>query len=154
MNDRTEIKNRLPDLLFVVLKKRDQLAYAVSVAMSNQTGVTQCNSLTSQRVLHSRVIDVSDDTLLACYKSVQDHVQFRRNWLHSEPHSNAWFESLTEDLVQPLEVIFGFLRTLRTNRTLDVPLRRLNHRQLEEDILRLNALVKKRILAGFCHMNR
>ncbi len=135
--DRPELCSRIPPLRFVVLERRDQVAQAVSLATSNVTGITQCNSEEKQRALHERSISLDDESMLACYRAVGDYRQFWRNWLHSEPHLTVTYESLIESPHETIASILDFLRTPYKGISLDVPLRKLEHPATELHIRRL-----------------
>lgn len=140
--DRPLLKARMPPVRYVLLERRDQVAQAVSLATSNQTGVTQCNSNDKLANLHSQAVSLADDAMLACYKAVGDYHDFWRNWLHSEPHLTVTYESLVEDTKDTIAAIFDFLRTPYKRISIDVPLRKLCHPETEGNCQRLKQLLE------------
>lgn len=143
--DRPLLKPNLKDVRFVLLERRDLHAQAVSLAMADRTGVTQCNSAESQAKYHARQLPLDDAKLLSCFKAVSDYKDFWRNWLHSEPHLVVTYESLIEEPRSTVAQILDFLQTSHMQISLDVPLRKLNHPQTDEQIRRLGSLIEKRV---------
>lgn len=139
--DRPLLKKRIPPTRFVLLERKDAIAQAVSLAMANNTGVTQCSEDEQQRGFHAQTVTISDDQLLDCLKAVQDYIDFWHNWLHSEPHLVVTYESLIEEPQATVAQVFDFLKTPYTDISLDVPLRKLDHPQTDGYVRRLQELV-------------
>ncbi len=139
--DRPLLKARMPPVRFVLLERIDRVAQAVSLAMSNRTGVTQCKSCEAQDRFHATSVSLTDESLLECYRAVGDYRDFWRNWLHSEPHLTVTYESLIEEPRDTLAKILDYLRTPYRGISLDVPLMKLEHPQTAPHVSRLEQLV-------------
>lgn len=139
--DRPLLKSRMPQVRFVLLERKDRVAQAVSLAMSNCTSVTQCANRETQHAYHQRRITLADAELLACYRAVGDYRDFWKNWLHSEPHLVVTYEALIEDPTETTAQIFDYLRTPCPKFATDIPLRKLEHPQTTGFVLRLHSLI-------------
>jgi LPS sulfotransferase NodH len=139
--DRPLLKSRIPKVRFVLLERKDRVAQSVSLAMSNCTSVTQCSTRENQVTYHQRRVSLNDDDLLGCYRAVGDYQNFWKNWLHSEPHLVVSYEALVENAEETVAQIFDYLRTPCPRFEADVPLRKLEHPQTQNFILRLRLLL-------------
>ncbi len=138
--DRPLLKLQMPPVRFVLLERKDRIAQAVSLAVANHTGITQCNTIKTQNAFQALPINVVDSELLACWKAVGDYVEFWRNWLHSEPHLVVTYESLLEDPRETVAKIFDYLGTPYSDISLSVPLLKLKHSESKNSLNRLREL--------------
>lgn len=144
--DRPLVKAQRPGVRYVLLERRDLVAQAVSLAMANRTGVTQCGTHEKRRSFQERSIVVTDNELLACYKAVNDYQDFWRNWLHSEPHLVVSYESLIESPKESVAGIFDYLKTPCRDISLDIPLKKLNHPCTDGFVARLRQVLADSVL--------
>lgn len=139
---REAVKERFPGIRFVLLERRDSCAQAVSLALANHTGVTQC---TSERQLSEfRDLDpvLTDSELLDCHRAVLDYLAFWRNWLHTEQHLTVTYEALVESPREIVAEILDFLKTPYREISAAVPLRKLFHPRSAAFTERLRSLVQ------------
>ena len=144
--DRPLLKQRIDGpVRFVLLERRDVHQQAVSLAMSNRTGTTQCASEVQQEEFRRSDVQLTDGEMLDCLRAVRDYQQFWRNWLHSEPHLVVTYESLIEAPVETVAGVLDYLQTPHGEISLDVPLRKLGHPTTPEYVERLRELDASRV---------
>lgn len=110
--DRTAITAKMTDLRFVGLERKGFVAQAIWLAMTNPSGVTQCNSRQSLRTYRGKFANLSDSSLLACFKAVHNCCQFWRNRLHSANHLMVTDDSsLVKDNPRAVDAALDLLNT-------------------------------------------
>jgi len=137
---RQQIKELYPDVRFVLLERRDAYQQAVSLALSDRTGIQHCESEEQLQTYQQMSVFLSDEVLLRYHQAIIDYQAYWRNWLHGEPVLLITYESLLLSPISVVEQILDFLKTPHGEICLNVPLKRLWHPVNEKYVDRLRSL--------------
>jgi len=95
-----EIQKKLPDIKFIRLRRRDQIACAVSYYLATNTGVFE--SLDHHVMKHSSIsVPIDKDELLKCRQWVYWWDKYWEDFVNGTDHIEIFYE----DLVSDIEVI-------------------------------------------------